>query len=162
MPCSEHLYFLYYIFNQHNSISCVLHNENTISSPKGKRTLFSAQMQGLFFIFFKSDTITSLIKAHMTAEPTMASIDCLNKDTSVWWCATQLSSQVGRDNGTRAACPCRTCDATENIRDCAATTVHHIQFAVTPKIFQDQQIRGRDGFSGASVCLPICGSISPW
>lgn len=54
--------------------------------------------------------------ARMTAKPTMGGIDGLNKNMSVCWCASQLFSQVGRDNGTRAACPCRACDRTDGIR----------------------------------------------
>lgn len=92
--------------------------EITISIPERKWTLFSAQMQGLPFFFDQTDTVASQIKARVTAEATMGGIDGLNKDTSVWWCATQLPPQVGRDNGTRAACPCKTCDVAEDIRGC--------------------------------------------
>ncbi|XP_068561866.1 uncharacterized protein si:dkey-200l5.4 isoform X1 [Cebidichthys violaceus] len=55
----------------------------------------------------------------------MGGIDGLKKDTSVWGRAARLSSQVGRDNGTRAAGPCKACDATEDIRGCKPTTTQN-------------------------------------
>lgn len=77
------------------------------------------------FLLYQTDTATPQIKARVTGRPTMGGIDGLNKDASVWWCATRLSSQVGRDNGTRAACPCKTCDVAEDIRGCTLTTTQH-------------------------------------
>ncbi|XP_063334719.1 uncharacterized protein LOC134630886 isoform X3 [Pelmatolapia mariae] len=61
----------------------------------------------------------------------MGGIDGRNKDTSVLRCATQLSPQVGRDNGTRAACPSATCDGTEDIKDCKVATTPYTIFGVT-------------------------------
>lgn len=138
-----------------------MHSEITISIPKRKLTLFSVQIHGVPLFFFQTDTVTSQIKAHVTAEPTMGGIDSLNKDTSVWWCATQLSSQVGRDNGTRAACPCRTCDVTEDIRGRKLTTTQHKSLEWHPKSFHIQT-RSQDEISRAAICFPRCGSVSVW
>lgn len=74
---------------------------------------------------------TSQIKVRVTEGPTMGGIDGRNKDTSVLRCATQLSPQVGRDNGTRAACPSATCDGTEDIKDCKVATTPYTIFGVT-------------------------------
>lgn len=87
-----------------------------ISIPKRKWTLFQFRLQGLPLKTKSNRHSSAPNKGRVTEEPTMGSIDGLNKDTTVWWCATQLSSQVGWDNGTIAACPCKTCDVAGDIR----------------------------------------------
>lgn len=62
-------------------------------SLKGSEHCFQFGSHGLP-LKTKSVTVAPQITARVTGEPTMGSIEGQNKDTSVWWCATQLSSQV--------------------------------------------------------------------
>lgn len=91
-----------------------------------------------FFSFHQ----TSQIVASVTEQQTMGAIEKLNKDTSVLCCVTRLSPQVGRDNGTRAACQYRACDLTvDSYKRMQSDNKNKPQCLQTPKILQNSNLQ---------------------